>query len=109
MTGEVLVSGLSVSPGVVYGRVRVLDTPHSGTVSAGEILVVPNSHPSYAVGLCNAAGLVCEVGGTLSHICIVALEMGVPCITQAAGAVELLRGVEEACLDADRGVVRAVR
>jgi phosphoenolpyruvate-protein kinase (PTS system EI component) len=54
------------------------------------------------------SGLVCEVGGRLSHTCIVALEMGIPCITQADCALELLEPLDYVWLDANEGVVYAI-
>jgi pyruvate,water dikinase len=104
-----VVRGLPVSPGLASGVVRALRSPAEITQAKhGEILVVPNSHPGYAIALAFASGLVCEVGGRLSHTCIVALEMGIPCITQADCALELLEPLDYVWLDANEGVVYAI-
>lgn len=98
--------GLPISPGVVSGPVKVLKCHReSGEVTGGEIIVVPNSHPNFALAVMKAGGLICEVGGRLSHICIVAMEMGIPCITQAQGALSILSGKSAITLDANEGVV----
>jgi pyruvate,water dikinase len=68
-------------------------------------MVVPNNNPGYAVGVMRAGGLICEEGGIISHICTVALEMGIPCITQAKQAVELLKTKEKITLNANEGAV----
>ncbi len=109
MEDDVLVRGRSVSPGIVTGRVRILQkTEDVHGVTQGDIAVVPGSNPAFAVGVMNSSGLVCEKGGALSHICIVSMEMGLPCITQAEGATEILVDNTMVTLDATNGVVYAV-
>lgn len=103
---RIILTGLPVSPGVISGRVSVIETvAHLHNFCPGDILVIPESHPRYAVALVKASGLICEVGGMLSHVCIVAVEMGIPCITQVEGAVQLLKSVSGVILDANAGVV----
>ena len=98
--------GESVCGGVVTGLVRVVTDPSAVTdVLPGEILVVPGSHPEYAIGLMQASGLICECGGVISHVCTVALELGIPCITEVAKATKLLKTSMRVTLDGDRGVV----
>jgi pyruvate,water dikinase len=103
-----LLEGTIVSGGVVTGDVRVVTDPHDAIqVLPGEIMVVPCSHPEFAVGLMQAAGLVCEQGGIISHICTVALELGIPCVTEVNGAVLALRDQQRVTLDGDTGTVYA--
>lgn len=98
--------GEPVCGGVVSGSVRVLDDYHeAAAVLPGEILVVPCSHPEYALGVMQAAGLICENGGVISHICTVALELGIPCVTEVKDATSLLRSAKAVTLDGDHGVV----
>jgi phosphohistidine swiveling domain-containing protein len=105
MSNRVL-EGEPVCGGVVSGSVRVLED-HRGAsaVRPGEILVVPCSHPEYALGVMQAAGLICENGGVISHICTVALELGIPCVTEVKNATAVLRTSMEVTLDGDQGVV----
>lgn len=101
-----LLEGTIVSRGVVTGNVRIVTDPHDATsVQPGEILVVPRSHPEFALGVMHASGLICESGGVISHICTVALEMGIPCLTEIEGAMTALAGTSRIILDGDRGVV----
>jgi pyruvate,water dikinase len=103
---KAILRGVTVNQGVVTGKVTVLSNySHINNMNEGDILVIPNSHPDYALGVMKAGGVICEEGGRLSHICIVALEMGIPCITQAKNAIELLRGKDMVMLDADEGIV----
>ena len=101
-----LLEGTAVSGGTVTGFVRVITEPgESANVQPGEILVVPCSHPEFAVGVMRAAGLVCEEGGIISHICTVALELGIPCITEAENATRLMKDCSRVTLDGNEGVI----
>ncbi|MCP4153816.1 MAG: hypothetical protein GY757_39180 [bacterium] len=103
---EQILKGLPVSGGTVTGNVKIItNIADCARVEYGDIMVVPKSHPGFAVGVMNAGGLICQEGGRLAHICIVSLEMGIPCITQAENVVELLRDVKEVTLDGGEGVV----
>ena len=102
-----MLQGEPVCGGVVSGTARVLENHRDAlTVQPGEILVVPYSHPEYALGLLQAAGLICENGGVISHICTVALELGIPCITEVKDATAVLQTSMEITLDGDKGFVR---
>lgn len=71
----------------------------------GKIIVIPHSSPLYAVALMSASGVICENGGRLSHICTIAMEMGIPCITQATRAMEIILDGQTVFLDASSGLV----
>jgi phosphohistidine swiveling domain-containing protein len=101
--------GAVVCGGQVMGEVRVVTDPRDSlSVQPGEILVVPCSHPEYALGVLQASGLICESGGIISHICTVALELGIPCVTEVRDATALLATGVRVSLDADAGVVHAL-
>jgi len=102
----VIAQGISVTPGYVTGTVKVVKTTaEANNVKAGDIMVVLTSNPAYAIGVMNASGLICERGGVLTHICIVAREMGIPCLAKVEGATELLEENTTVILDSTRGVV----
>lgn len=67
--------------------------------------MVTNSNPAFAIGVMNASGLICEGGGTLTHICIVAREMGIPCLTSVKKATEIFKENMSITLDASQGIV----
>jgi len=101
-----LLEGVAVCGGVVTGPVRVVTNPRDAVdVQPGEILVVPCSHPEYALGVVQAAGLICEQGGIICHICMVALELGIPCVTEVANATTVLTTSMSVTLDGDRGLI----
>ena len=104
-----LCTGVPVSNGVIYGKVRILSErqlPES--IDAGDILVLPRSHPVFSAYVMSAGGVICEIGGRLAHICIISLEMGVPCITQVKEATKILVEGQTVKLDADNGCVYGI-
>ena len=88
--------GVSVSPGYLRGVCRVLESEDDiVNVEPGDIVVLPYSHPMFTLALFKAGAVICENGGKLSHICIVAMEMGIPCITKVTNATKLLKSGQD--------------
>lgn len=101
---SLICKGISVSEGIVHGFIKKLDG-NTSEVSKSDILLLESSDPGYAVEVMKAGGVILERGGRLAHLCIIALEMGIPCITQAERAMELLKNREKIVLDASEGAV----
>ncbi|MCH6558577.1 MAG: hypothetical protein IH803_10255, partial [Nitrospirae bacterium] len=78
----------------------------AGTVMGGDILVVPVIDPGLAPLFGLAAGLIAEMGGTLSHGAIIAREYGLPAVTNVRHVTRHLRDGGRVALDAARGEVR---
>lgn len=98
--------GHGASPGVVRGPVRVLSSPDEARgLEPGEILVTRTTDVGWTPLFLAAAGVVTELGGPLSHAAIVARELGVPCVVNAAGATVRLRDGDIVRLDGQRGIV----
>lgn len=103
---RIVARGISVSGGTVSGRVKVVkNSMDVNKVEEGDIMVVSQSSPAFAIGVMNSAGLICQGGGVLTHICIVAKEMGIPCMARVEKAVELFQDNMNITLDADQGVI----
>jgi phosphohistidine swiveling domain-containing protein len=101
-----MIKGLCVSPGFIKAKARVIKSHDDlESVEFGEILVLPESNPIYALAVMKAAGLICENGGRLSHICVVAMEMGIPCATQVLEATQKITSGQYISLDADQGEI----
>jgi phosphohistidine swiveling domain-containing protein len=98
---------LAVSSGQAQGRATILYSPtEAGDLGRGYILVCPSTDPSWTPLFVNAAGLVLECGGTLSHGAVVARELGLPAVV-LPGATKLFREGEEIHIDGQRGWVRS--
>lgn len=105
-SGQTL-TGIPLSSGYAEGPARLIRSPDDlKNVQRGDILVVSVIDPGMAPVLGLAAGLVVEMGGTLSHGAIIAREYGLPAVTNVQGAVYLLKAGEQVTVDASRGEVR---
>jgi len=82
--GEVLV-GVSGSPGSVRGIARlIVDPADPRDLQPGEILVAPNTDPSWTPLFMSAGGVVVDVGSPISHAVIVSRELGLPCVVSVS-------------------------
>lgn len=97
--------GSPASAGTVEGVVRVVRDPHGETLHKGEILVAPFTDPGWTPLFINAAGLVMEVGGRMTHGSVVAREYGLPAVVGLPGATEKLRTGMRVRVDGERGWV----
>ncbi|HEY1967373.1 MAG TPA: PEP-utilizing enzyme [Pseudonocardia sp.] len=85
--GATVLRGISGSAGTVTGRARIIHDPFDPDgVEPGEILVAPNTDPSWTPLFLVAAGVVVDSGSQISHSVIVSRELGLPCVVAATGA-----------------------
>jgi pyruvate,water dikinase len=97
--------GTGVSSGVVEARVRVVEDPARESLQQGEVLVAAFTDPGWTPLFLHAAGLVMEVGGTMTHGSVVARELGIPAVVAVEGATRLLRTGMRVRVDGERGWV----
>jgi len=98
--------GIPISAGRVTGPVRLVRSLADWSrVSAGDILVVAVIDPGMVLLFGVAAGLVAEMGGTLSHGAIIAREYGLPTVANVHGVTSRLKEGDRISLDADRGEI----
>ncbi|MBM4371409.1 MAG: hypothetical protein FJ098_07120, partial [Deltaproteobacteria bacterium] len=76
-----VLEGLGGSPGVAVGRACVLrgDSDRE-QLRAGDILVAPYTDVGWTPLFLLTAGVVTDLGGPLSHSCVVAREYGIPTV-----------------------------
>jgi pyruvate,water dikinase len=97
--------GTAVSAGVAEGVVRVVHDPGAATLQRGDILVAAYTDPGWTPLFPQAAGLVMEVGGQMTHGSVVAREYGIPAVVCVPSATRLLRDGERVRVDGDHGWV----
>jgi len=98
--------GIPISGGQVIGPVRFVRSMEDWTrVCRGDILVVSVIDPGMAPLFGVAAGLVAEMGGTLSHGAIIAREYGLPAVANVSGVIASLKEGDQISLDAERGEI----
>lgn len=103
---EGVLRGIPISGGTVVGPVRVVRSMEDWSrVKTGDILVVPVIDPGLAPLFGVAAGLVAEMGGTLSHGAIIAREYGLPAVANVPGLTTRLKEGDQISLNAELGEV----
>ena len=98
-------AGLGVSAGIVEGLARVVLDPSVEILHAGEILVAPYTDPGWTPLFVHAAGLVCDVGGMMTHGSVVAREYGIPAVVGVTDSTRRIRTGQYLRIDGSRGIV----
>jgi pyruvate,water dikinase len=103
-------TGLAVSPGVVTGRARViLRSDTTEHVLPGEVLVAPFTDPGWTPYFLQAAAIVMDRGGLLSHGSIIAREYGIPAVVNVGPATRIIQTGQMLHVDGTRGEVRILK
>ncbi len=99
-------TGVGVSAGVATGEARVLLTPSDACPSDRDyILVCPSTDPAWTPLFLQAAGLVMERGGVLSHGAVVAREYGVPAVANIPNATRRIADGQTLQVDGNQGTI----
>ena len=99
-------TGVGVSAGVATGAARVLLTPSDARPSDRDyILVCPSTDPAWTPLFLQAAGLVMERGGILSHGAVVAREYGVPAVVNIPNATRRIADGQMLQIDGNQGTI----
>ena len=103
--GDVLVGGPAAA-GVARGRARVVhDTASIGDFQPGEVLVAPQTDPSWTPLFMVASAVVVDVGALGSHAMIVSRELGIPCAAGVSHATRRIPDGAEVEVDGSTGRV----
>jgi rifampicin phosphotransferase len=106
MVSKGIFHGIPISGGHVVGPVRFVRSMEDWSrVCRGDILVVSVIDPGMAPLFGVAAGLLAEMGGTLSHGAIIAREYGLPAVANIPGITTRLKEGDRISLDAERGEI----
>ena len=99
-----VLEGLPASSGQVQGRARVLtSTRDISGLEPGEILIVPAADVGWSPLFLAAGGLATDLGGPLSHACVVAREYGIPAVVNLREATRTVKTGDRVLLDGDAG------
>ncbi len=100
---------LPLSGGRASGPALVLhEATGAGEIGTGYILVCPSTDPAWTPLFVNAAGLVLECGGALSHGAVVAREMGLPAVV-LSNATQIFHNDEKIEIDGNHGWASRLR
>ncbi|PIR43628.1 phosphoenolpyruvate synthase [candidate division WWE3 bacterium CG10_big_fil_rev_8_21_14_0_10_32_10] len=103
---DMLLTGLSASPGVGVGFVKILvSAKEIGKIQKGDILVTPMTDPDFVPAMRKAAAIVTDNGGRTSHAAIVSRELGIPCVVGTGSATEVLKEGDVITVNGYKGAV----
>lgn len=106
--GKPQLRGLSASPGMATGPVRVAMTVSAlERVQKGDVLVTRMTTPDFVPAMMKTAAIVTDEGGMTSHAAIVSRELGVPCVVGTGDATRLLKEGAVVTVDGSNGLVYA--
>ncbi|MBU0515122.1 MAG: PEP-utilizing enzyme, mobile region [Proteobacteria bacterium] len=101
--------GFASSAGVVEGPARVLKRLEDiFDLQPGEVLVCPNTNPSWAPVFGKIAAAVTDIGGLTCHAAIVCREYGLPSVTGTGVATSVIKTGDIVKVNGDTGVVNIV-
>ena len=103
--GTVL-KGAAGSGGVATGRARVvIDAADPEGLEPGDVLVAPQTDPSWVPLFVPAAAVVVNVGAMGSHAMIVSRELGIPCVVSLADGTDIIPDGAIVTVDGNAGTV----
>lgn len=108
VVGDVL-TGNAGSGGSATGRARViLDASDPLALEPGDILIAPQTDPSWVPLFVPASAVVVNVGAMGSHAMIVSRELGIPCVASVADATRLIPDGATVEVDGSAGTVTII-
>ena len=106
--GTVLKGALG-SGGVATGRARVIrDAGDPEGLEPGDVLVAPQTDPSWVPLFVPAAAVVVNVGAMGSHAMIVSRELGIPCVVSVADGTDIIPDGAMVTVDGNAGTVTII-
>ena len=100
------IHGTASSPGVVTGRVRVVENINGlSEIEDGDILVTSNTDPGWTAAFSRLGGLITETGGILSHGAVISREYRIPAVTAVMGATKMFKTGQIVTVDGNDGIV----
>lgn len=102
---EGALAGNPVSSGIIEGIAKVVLDPTSEILTPGEILIAPFTDPGWTPLFINAAALVMEVGGLMTHGSVVAREYGIPAVVGVLDATKIIESGQKIRVNGDLGYV----
>jgi phosphohistidine swiveling domain-containing protein len=109
--------GMGCAPGMVQGRVCLVSNPRQWLQRQGasrdnqepQILVATSTDPGWVLLFPYAQGLLVERGSVLSHVAIVARELGLPMVSDLPNLTTLLQEGDWVTMDGRTGRVQRIQ
>ena len=98
--------GFAASSGVVEGTARVVKSVQEiNRLQQGDILVCQVTNPTWAPIFQKIGAAVSDIGGSMSHMAIVAREYGLPAVVGTGKATQAIKDGQKIRVDGGRGIV----
>lgn len=98
--------GHPAGPGIATGKARLVKNPQDLLdFKQGDVLVCSGVDPNMTFVIPLASAVVEERGGMLIHGAIIAREYGLPCITGASQAMQLIKNGDQITVDGYLGII----
>ena len=98
--------GFAACSGVVEGTARVVKSVKEiGRLQEGDILVCQVTNPTWSPIFQKISAAVSDIGGSMSHMAIVAREYGLPAVVGTGSATQKIKDGQRIRVDGGRGVV----
>jgi rifampicin phosphotransferase len=105
-SGKKIIVGTPGSPGRASGTARVISGPEDfNRFQLGDVLIAHTTTPVWTPLFNIASAAVTEVGGPFSHAAIVAREFGIPLVTGALEATQVIEDGMSVVVDGSAGIV----
>jgi len=106
LKGKVILDGLAASPGIVFGKVKVVrNVAQIAKVEKGDILVAPMTSPDWVPTMKKSIGIITNQGGVTCHAAIVSRELGIACVVGTGKATDILEDGDEVTVNGYDGLV----
>jgi pyruvate,water dikinase len=106
LNGEVVLTGLAASPGIGFGKIKiVLSLNDLNKIEKGDILVTKMTDPDMVVTMQKCAAIVTDEGGLTAHAAIVSREMGIPAVVGTQEATTKLKDGDMMTVDGFTGKI----
>nr|MBA4405061.1 phosphoenolpyruvate synthase [Nanoarchaeum sp.] len=103
---EPILKGISASPGIGSGHVKIVeDADDLDKVKHGDVLVARMTNPDYVAAMERASAIVTDEGGQTCHAAIVSREMGIPAVVGTGTATKVLKENDLITVDGKAGKV----
>jgi phosphohistidine swiveling domain-containing protein len=109
--GNRVLTGTAACLGRARGKAKVVfAAPEMGKVDIGDILVTTMTTPDLMLAIEQAAAIVTDEGGILSHAAIISRELGIPCVIGTGNATCTFRDGDYLDVDANEqaGIVTRI-
>jgi pyruvate,water dikinase len=98
--------GFAACQGVVEGIARVVKSVDEiSRLQQGDILVCQVTNPTWAPIFQKISAAVSDIGGSMSHMAIVAREYGLPAVVGTGSATQKIKDGQRIRVDGGRGIV----